>query len=255
MLLTELWPYTLGMKKIALAIAALVACAPKTAGKNDQAGAELILTAGYQGGLVPVQLMFSPPQLIVLKNGGVFVLTDEEGFCRYAGVRPEDRERIILFANRLWESGLEGGFSVAEGITDMSSLVIRMTRGDQTRHISIYGYPTGNLKAKGGAFVDSLMLAARSATKTRENWVPWDIEIRAMSWQRDTTGWRVYDWAGPDLPLDSLAEAFTPMELTGDTAKAVRDYLSGKTIYTRREMALFRKDGKLYAVAVLPLIR
>lgn len=255
MLVHELWPYTLGMKKISLAIGALVACAPKTAGKNDQVDAGLILTAGYHGGLVPMQLMFSPPQLVILKNGGVFVLTDEEGFCRYAGVRPEERERIIFFANRLWESGLEGSFSVAEGVTDMSSLVIRTARGDQTRQISIYGYPAGNLKAKGGAFVDSLMLTARSATKTKENWVPWDIDLRVMSWQRDTAGWRVYDWEGPDLPLDSLAEAFTPLELTGDTARAVRDYLAGKTIYTRREMALFRKDGKLYAVAVLPVVK
>ena len=255
MLVVKLWPYTLDMKKIFLAIAVLVACAPKTAGKGDQADAEMILTAGYQGGLVPMQLMFSPPQLVILKNGGVFVLIDEEGFCRYAGVRPEDRERIILSANRLWESGLEGGFSVAEGATDLPSLVIWMKKGNQTRQISIYGYPAGSLKAKGGAFVDSMMLAASSATKTKENWVPWDIELRVMSWQRDTMGWRVYDWEGPDLPLDSLAEAFVPMELTRDTARAVRDYLAGKTIYTRREMALFRKDGKLYAVGVLPVVK
>ncbi|MGB9590189.1 MAG: hypothetical protein ACP5QG_04570 [candidate division WOR-3 bacterium] len=243
------------MRKLMFAPIAFMACAPKTTEKTPQANTDLTLTAGYQGGLVPVHLMFQPPHLIILKNGGVFVLTNEEGFCRYAGVRPEDRERIIGFANRLWESGLEGFFSVVGGAPDMPSLVINMSRENQVRQISIHGYPVGSLKERGGEFIDSLMAAASLATKTNENWVPWEIELRVMSWQLDTTGWRVYDWEGPDLPLDSLAEAFAMLELSGETASAVRDYLAGKTIYTRSEMALFRKNGKFYAIAILPVVR
>ncbi len=243
------------MRKLAFVSIVLAACAPKTAGKTGQADAGLILTAGYQGGLVPAQMMFRAPQLIILKNGGVFKLTEEDGVCRYAGVVPGDRARIIGFASRLWESGLEGEFSVAEGMTDMPSLVIRITRGEQSRQISIYGYPAGSVRKKGGEYIDSIMSAVGSAATTKETWVPWDMELRVMSWHRDTMGWRVYEWEGPELALDSLAEAFMPMELTGDTARAVRDCLQGKTVYSRREMALFRQGGKLYAVAILPVVR
>jgi hypothetical protein len=244
--------YTVGMRHIVLAGIVLLACAPKKT--TEQAEVNLILTAGYQGGLVPAQVMFRAPELVILKNGGVFKLSEEDDLCRYAGVLPEDRARIAGFANRLWESGLEGGFSVAEGVTDLPSLVIRMKEKAGIRQISIHGYPMGRLKEKGGEYVDSIMAAAQSATTTREEWVPYDLELRVMSWLHDTTGWRVYDWEGPDLPLDSLAEGFWPMELRGDTASAVRDYLAGKTIYTRRDMALFRKGEKIYAIAILPLV-
>jgi len=240
------------MRHVALAGIVFLACAPKkTTGQTD---VNLILTAGYEGGLVPAQVMFRAPELIILKNRGVFRLQEEDSLCRYAGVLPEDRVRILGFASRLWESGLDGGFSVAQGVTDLPSLVIKMKEKAEIRQISIYGYPVGRLKEKGGEYVDSIMAAAQSARTTREEWVPHALELRVMSWSGETTGWRVYDWEGPDLPLDSLAEAFMPMELMGDTAMAVRDYLVGKTIYTRRDMALFRKGEKIYAIAILPLV-
>lgn len=240
------------MRYVVLAGIVFLACAPqKTTGQTE---INLILTTGYQGGLVPAQMMFRPPELIILKNGGVFKLHEENSLYRYAGVSSGDRTRITGFASKLWESGLEGEFSVAEGVTDLPALLIKMEAGAGIRQISIYGYPAGRLREKGGEYVDSIMAAAQSATTTREAWVPYALELRVMSWQHDTTGWRVYDWEGPDLPLDSLAEAFRPMELRGDTAVAVRDYLAGKTIYTTRDMALFRKGEKIYAIAILPLV-
>ncbi|MEO0179915.1 MAG: hypothetical protein ABIM74_00605 [candidate division WOR-3 bacterium] len=233
----------------------LATCAPKTSSQPGQVESDLTLTLGYQGGLVPIQARFGAPYLIILKNGGVFKLTEEGETLRYAGFLPEDRARFIGFARRLWDSGLEGNFSVMEGATDLPSLVIRMKKGEETREISIYGYPMGRLKKPGGQFIDSIMALAGSAKTTAEGWVPWEVELRAMSWAGDTAGLRVYDWEGPDIPLDSLAEGYLAAEIGGDTARELIIYLTGKTAYTRRDMALFRKGGKLYWVAIIPILR
>jgi len=241
------------MRHIAFAFLALAACTPPR--PTGQSAASLTLTAGYEGGLVPVQLRFQAPELVILRNGGVFKLQEDDSILRYAGVISEDRERILGFAYQLWGSGLEGNFSVAEGITDLPSLAIRMWGDSSARQVIVYGYPMGRLREKGGEIVDSLMAAARSARTTRETWLPSELKLWVIPWHGNTMGWRVYEWQGPNLPLDSLAESSAPMELRSDTARAVRDYLAGKTAYTRREMALFKMGDKTYGIAIIPLVR
>jgi len=245
--------YNLPMRRMILWMLLLTACFSKT--NSQKSDMPIILTLGYQGGLVPAVRLSSAPWLIIPENRGVFKLVEEEEHCRYAGLLPGDRDRILAYAESLWGSGLEGGFSVARHITDLPSLVIRMRKGDRTRQISIYGYSYGKLEERGGEYVDSIVSLARSARTTNEGWVPSEAELRVMLWPGDTTGWRIYEWEGPDLPLDSLAEAAHPMELSGELARATLDYLDGKTIYTRKDAALFKKGGKLYAITVLPIIR
>jgi hypothetical protein len=221
----------------------VAACFPKT----DE---PLVLTLGYQGGLAPAARLSAAPWLIIPGNGGVFKLSEEEGHCRYAGLAPKDRDRILAYAESLWGSGLEGRFSVAKHITDLPSLMIWMRRGERTREISVYGYSHGKIEEKGGEYVDSIVGLAKSASTTKESWVPSEALLKALPWRGDTVGWRVYEWEGPDLPLDSQE-----VELSGELARATLQYLDGKTIYTRKDAALFRKGEKLYAISILPIIR
>jgi len=243
------------MRKLLLLVPVFLACAPRArpgdgnavSNSNDNPGISLV--AGYEGGLVPVQIRYRAPLFIILEDGTVARLVQQDTVYEYKQVTSAHRGKILGLAQELWGSGMEGGYSVSVA-TDMANFSLRMRRDDQERLISVYGYG-GQLEE--GKALDALFAAFQKAPATDQAWEPGIVELRVESWPGKESGFRVYDWEGPDLPLDSLAENYQAMRLEGDDARGVIDFLRGKTVYWHTDMALFRFKGKTYAVALMPL--